>query len=68
MSVIIKFLAKWIIPIGFIEMLCIKKDNLFTKDSIPIAKGEMTFWRISEAKKSKDKKPIKGAGILIRRS
>jgi hypothetical protein len=63
MWIIIRFLAKWVIPIGFVEMVCRKKDNLFSKDSIPSANGEMTYWRISEAKN-----PIKGAGVLIRRS
>lgn len=63
MWIIIKFVAKWIIPIGFVEMACQKNDKLFGRDTIPLAGGEHTYWRISEAKK-----PVKGAGILIRRS
>lgn len=58
MSTIKNFLVKWIIPIGFIELLGEKNDNLFSHDSV----GESTYWRISESKKKK------GAGILIRRS
>ena len=57
MWIIVRFIAKWIVPIGFVEVICKKNDNFFPKDSI----GKMTFWRISDAKN-----PIKGCGILIR--
>ena len=59
MNDLIKFVCKWIIPIGFVELIARKNDKIFSKDSI----SKITYWRISEAKK-----PIKGAGVLIRRS
>ena len=63
MYIIIKFLSKWILPIGFVELICKLNDNVFNKDSVPSSDGKMTYWRISGAKN-----PLKGAGVLIRRS
>ncbi len=56
MNEIIKFICKWIIPIGFVELFA--NDKIFLVDDV----GFGTYWRLSESKK-----PIKGAGILIRR-
>ena len=55
---IVRFMAKWIIPIGFIQLLARKNDNLFSKDSFE----NQTYWRSSQSKK------FTGADILIRRS
>ena len=54
----IQFISKWIIPIGFIQLIARKNDNLFTKDSFE----NQTYWRSSQSKK------FAGADILIRRS
>jgi len=59
MNDIIRFILKWFIPIGFVELITKTNDNLLSKDSV----GKQTYWRLSEAKK-----PLKGAGILIRRT
>lgn len=58
MHKIIQFTAKWIVPIGFVQLLANKNDNLFSKDSV----GNQTYWRSSQSKKNT------GADILIRRS
>ena len=49
------FIAKWIIPIGFIQLLAKRKDDLFRRDSV----GRQTYWNITNNGKS---------DILIRRT
>ena len=58
MHKLIQFISKWIIPIGFVQLLARKNDNIFSKDSV----GNQTYWRSSQSKK------FIGADILIRRS
>ena len=59
MNDLIKFMCKWFIPIGFVELITRVNDKIFAKDNI----GKQTYWRLSDAKK-----PLKGAGVLIRRT
>jgi hypothetical protein len=59
MNNLIKFICKWLIPVGFVELIAMTNDNIFSKDSI----NKQTYWRLSDAKKK-----MKGAGILIRRT
>ena len=59
MNDLIKFICKWFIPIGFVELIAMANDKIFSKDSI----SKQTYWRLSDAKK-----PMSGAGILIRRT
>jgi len=58
MNKIIEFLFKWIIPIGFVQIIVSKKDKLLTKDNF----GKQTYWRLGNNKK------LTGANILIRRT
>jgi len=61
MNIVIKFLFKWIIPIGFVELICKSNDNLFEKYTVPGLEKDQTYWRVSDSK-------LNGAGILIRRT
>ena len=56
MSKILRFLFKWIIPVGFVHLIA--NDKIFTLDSVE----SQTYWRLSDSKKHK------GAGVLLRRS
>lgn len=61
MNIIKKFLVKWIIPIGFIELICKNNDNVFDKYTVPGLEKDMTYWRVIDSKKNDTK-------VLIRRS
>lgn len=54
MEHVIKFIAKWIIPIGFVQFIA-NKTNIFSSDSV----AGNTFHRITENKN--------GAEVLIRK-
>lgn len=56
MNKVILFFCKWIIPVGFVQLIA--NDKIFTLDSIE----SQTYWRLSDSKKHK------GAEILLRRS
>lgn len=62
MNRIIKFLFKWVFPIGLVELLCKRNDNLLLKDTIGKGSSKQTYWRVY------DSKIFNGAGVLIRRS
>lgn len=59
MNDLIKFIFIWFIPIGFVELIARVNDKILSKDNI----GKQTYWRLSDAKK-----PLEGAGVLIRRT
>jgi hypothetical protein len=59
MNDLIKFICKWFVPIGFVELIARSNDKIFTIDSV----NKQTYWRLSDAKS-----PIVGAGVLIRRT
>lgn len=59
MNGIIQFVFKWIIPIGFVQIIVRKRDGLLSKDDF----GKQTYWRLYSLGKK-----FVGADILIRRS
>ena len=59
MNTIIQFIFKWMIPIGLVQIVARKSDNLLSKDNV----GAQTYWRVSSLGKKNN-----GADILIRRS
>lgn len=59
MNTIIQFIFKWMIPIGFVQIIARKNDSILSKDNF----GNQTYWRLYSLGKK-----FTGADILIRRS